>query len=209
MSSYKKDVTGDHHPEQVQVFQEGQKVKLVVNSDKHKEYSFSLGAAKKVKVIFQDLTQDRVKDIFLTYYNKNSNQAQNFLVAYENGQMSSVSLPEMLDITAQFENNYQASIKINQTKQSYMLDLLNHKGQLEKTGVYHHGALNEPMELMVSPIKYLHIIRLRDLSLGLKGRQIVNEGYGGANLAYVDSTWKRSNSHWELQKVSVRKITKK
>ncbi|NMD70463.1 hypothetical protein HHO41_09180 [Bacillus sp. DNRA2] len=206
MSSYKKDVTGDHHPEQVQVIKEGQKVKLVVNTGNYKAYSFSLGAAKKVKLIFQDLTQDRVKDIFLTSFNKNSNQVLNLLVAYENGEISNVSLPETLDITAQFENNYQASIKINQTKQSYMVNLLNYKGQLEKTGVYHNGALNEPTELMVSELTSLHIIRHKDLSLGLKGRQFVDDGYGGAKFAYVDSTWKRINANWELQKTTVRKI---
>lgn len=207
INSVKKDVTGDHRTELIEVINKGSSTKLYISNDKNRLVSFSLGRnTLKTNITFQDLTQDGIKDIFVTFVNKKSDQEQYLLLAYENQQFISIPLPETVDITAQFENNYQASININQTKQSYTLNLRHRKEKLEKNGVYHHGALNEPMELIVSSIQSHQLIRLKDLSFGIKGRQLVDEGYGGAKLAFVDSTWKRVNGTWELQKTTVKKI---
>jgi hypothetical protein len=206
LATFKKDVTGDKLPDKIQIIKSGKIVKMQVISKKNKNYIINLGEVQKPSVVFQDLTQDEVKDIFISNNNKKGGEAEYYLFSFGNEQMNKISLPEGLNIIAQFENNYQASIKINQSGKAYTLDFRHQKENFEKRGLYQNGALNEPTELMVSSIHSLQLTRNKDLTFGLKGRQLVDDGYGGAKMAFVDSSWKWVNGNWELQKTSVKKI---
>ncbi|WP_147534707.1 hypothetical protein [Bacillus marasmi] len=206
--SYKKDVTGDHEVEDIELIKKGASTKLTISNNEGRLKSVPLGNTSKTNIVFQDVTQDGIKDIFVTYSTNNKKKEQSILLVFENQQIKSIPLPETVDITAQYENNYQASIKINDLNQTNTLSLSHRKNQLEQKGVYHHGSLNEPMELIVSPINTVHLTRLKDLSFGIKGRQLVEEGYGGEKLAYVDSSWKRVNGNWVLQKAKIKKYFK-
>ena len=204
LATYKTELTGDHHLEKIQLIKkENDRLEMVIVSKK--SYQIPLPSGKEPKIIFKDMNQDSIKDIFIYISSKDYDKAATyFIYTLKDENLSRMIVPEGLPVTAQFRNGYKASVQINQTGQTFVMDLNKQKKQYDQQGIYQNGMLNEPTELMVSGVKTLKPVRLRDLSIGLKGRQLISDGYNDEMIGYVDSTWKWSNHHWELQNTIVK-----
>lgn len=212
IATYKKDITGDNQPEKIQVIRTlDKKIEINIITPDEKKYKISLAGEQKPTISFKDLNQDHVKDIFIANPGKDgvTPSEEYLLYSFNDEQLSKIELPEALTLTTQYENDYKASILINQSGIVYTIDLHDRKTSLEQMGLYQNGFLNEPTELMVNSIENLKPVRLKDLTVGLKGRQPVGDAYNEDIIAYVESTWKWTNGTWEMQKTVVKKTNKK
>lgn len=209
LATYRTELTGDHHLEKIQVIKkENNRVEMVIDSKK--SYQIPLSKGIEPKLIFKDMNQDSVKDIFIAISSKDYDKAATYnIYTLKDDNLNRMILPEGMPVTAQFKNEYKASIQINQTGQTFVIDLNKQKKRYDQQGIYQNGLLNEPTELMVSGLNTLKPVRLRDLSIGLKGRQLISDGYNDELIGYVDSTWKWSNNHWELQNTIVKQVKPK
>jgi hypothetical protein len=206
LASYKKDISGDRVPEIIRIIHHSNENKreLTIKSGNRKPFKIPVASGPKPSIIFQDLTQDRIKDVIICVPGRGKMVPTYQLLSFANGQLNKIPLPEELTMVAQFEKNYQASIIINEANKAYTLNLTDRRKSLERKGLYQKGNLNEPTELMVHPFESLKLVRFRDLTYGLTGRQLIDDGYGGEKIAYIDSTWKWVNGGWKLQKTSVK-----
>ena len=213
--TYTKDITGDDKPDKISIsgIHKGKKYKnLEINivTSKDKKYGIPLSGNQKPTVSFKDLNYDGTKDLFVSSTDfKGKNAIENHLYSFKNDQFTNIGLPESLSLTAQLENNYLASIVIDQTGNEYRIDVKNKKQSLDRTGLYQNGRLNEPTELIVHSFSQINPVRLRDMKFGLKGSQTIGDSYTGATIANVFSIWKWSNGRWELQKTVVKKSRNK
>jgi hypothetical protein len=214
LASYKKDITGDHQQDRIEVkgITVGEKFKNVeidIITSKDKKYNIPLTGNQKPKVFFKDLNQDGLKDLLVSSTPYEENETNFHLYSFKDDQFTNIGLPDPLSLTAQLENNYQASIVIDKTGNEYAIDLKNKRKSFERSGLYQNGRLNEPTELIVKSFEQITPVRLRDMKVGLKTSQLIGEGYTGDSIAKVVSTWKWSNGRWELLKTGIKKIDKK
>ncbi|MGJ7921174.1 hypothetical protein [Neobacillus sp. LXY-4] len=209
LATYHKDVIGDSQNEKIQVvkFSKENKIEIQIMNGKKIIDIIGVKGNQIPSIVLQDFTQDGRKDIFISKpQSKDHSQTNHQLYSFQNEKLSKISLPEELVMVAQLENNYKAMVQINQSGKAYTLDLRNKKKYFDKKGIYQKGYLNEPTELMVQPFETFKLVRLRDLTFGLKGRQVIDEGFDGEKIAFVDSTWKWINGNWELQNSVVKRI---
>lgn len=215
LTSYKKDLTGDDQFEHIQIKKNSgnknsNKIEITISTSNKKTFNIPYTGDKVPKVSFVDYNQDHITDIFIMSPKTKGGTPSEFqLFSLINEQLTKIKLPDALTLEAQFENDYQASIRINESGAAYTLDLHDQKKDFDQKGLYQNGSLNEPTELMVHSFDKLNPVRLKDMSVGLKGRQPIGEEYDGILIAYVDSTWKWVNSSWELQSTELKKIMNK
>lgn len=212
LTSYKKDLTGDDQLEHIQIKKNSEgkknnKIEITISTSTKKTFQIPFTGEKEPKVAFVDYNQDHVTDIFIMSPNTKGGTPSEFqLFSLINEQLTKIELPEALTLEAQLENDYQASIRINESGAAYTLDLHDQKKGFDQKGLYQNGSLNEPAELMVHSFDNLKPVRLKDMSVGLKGRQPIGEEYDGILIAYVDSTWKWINGRWELESTELKKV---
>lgn len=215
IETYNVDITGDNQAEKIEIrgISKGKgynKMFLDINSSNDKKYKFTLTGNQKPTILFRDLNHDHVKDLFIATHTKKDTSLSDFhLYSLKDHQFTNIELPETLSLTAQFEKDYQASIQIDQSGKVHKVDLSERKTNFDNIGLYQNGNLNEPTELIVGTFEKLKPVLLRDMSIGLKGRQTISEGYERSNIAYVDSTWKWAEGSWQLQNSVVKKINQK
>jgi hypothetical protein len=213
LASYKKDITGDHQQDIIKIngIATGQKLKnleINITTSSNKKYNIPLTGNQKPTVYFKDLNQDGLKDLFVSSTPPKENATDSRLFSFKDDQFTNIGFPEPLSLTAQFENNYQASIMIDKTGKKYSIDLKNKRKNFERSGLYQNGRLNEPTELMVHSIEHINPVRLRDMKFGIKASQSISDSYTETAIANVVSTWKWSNGRWELLKTVVKKVAK-
>ena len=207
--TYKKDITGDNQQDIIEVkgINAGEKfnnLEIDIITSKNKKYNIPLTGSKKPKVIFKDLNQDGLKDLFVASSPLEENENDFHLYSFNDDQFTNIGLPEPLSLTAQFENNYQASIVIDKTGNEYTIDLKNKRESFERSGLYQNGRLNEPTELLIHSNVQIIPERLKNMNVGLKIIQPLGESFSGITHANFVSTWEWRNGRWELRKTVVK-----
>ena len=203
----KIDVTGDGKEDTVEIkgvpYEEGssymKEIVLSVTASNGKTYKTDLDSGFEPMIDFPDLNHDGIADMFISIPTGGSGGISNyFLYTLKDFQLTDITVPAPLMITSQFLDGYKASITIENTGQSYTFDLKDRKKEYERLGIYHHGKLNEPMELMVDPYSTLKPFIVKNDSSGLKGVQQVSGAYHADEIAFIESTWYLENGKWNV-----------
>ncbi|ESU33561.1 hypothetical protein G3A_05000 [Bacillus sp. 17376] len=215
ISEEKVDVTGDGKKDLIYVkgvpYEEGaqflKKIFLKIRASNGENYKIDLEAGYDPTNIYKDLNHDSVKDIFISVPTGGSGGLSNFyLYSLKDFQVTNLTVPEPLAASSQFEDGYKASIKLQETGQSYTFDLSDRKEEYESLGLYQDGKLNEPTELMVLPFGILKPIKVKDDFYGLKGIQRINGAYNADGIANIESTWLYEKGKWRVINAEVKSL---
>lgn len=212
VSEEKVDITGDGKKDLIYVkgvpFEEGaqflKKIYLKIKASNGETYKIDLEGGYDPTTIYIDLNHDAVKDIFISVPTGGSGGLSNFyLYTLKDFKVTNLTVPEPLTVSSQFEENYKASITIEETGQSYSFDLSDRKEDYDRLGLYQNGKLNEPTELMVLPYGTLEPVKIKDDQFGLKGSQRINGAYNADGIANLESKWLYEKGEWKLQSAEV------
>lgn len=215
ISEEKVDVTGDGKKDLIYVkgvpFEEGaqflKEIYLKIRASNGKVYKIDLEGGYDPKTTYKDLNHDSVKDILMSIPTGGSGGLSNFyLYSLRDFQVTNLNVPEPLAVSSQFEDDYQASITIEETGQSYSFDLSDRKADYERMGLYQDGKLNEPTELMVLPFGTLKPIKVKNGLYGLKGSQRINGAYNADGIANIESTWLYEEGKWQVLNTEVKSL---
>lgn len=212
-----RDVTGDGKKDILYVmgtpFEEGsmflKKVWMKVETFDGQTFTIPLEGGYDPKVKYKDLNHDGVSDIFIAIATGGSGGLSNYyLYTLKDNQLTNLTIPPTLTLNGQFQDQYKAVLKIENTGQSYTFDLRSRAKDYERLGLYQNGKLNEPTELMILPYSTLEPVLVRGKQYGLKGIQRFSGAYNADTIGFVESTWFYENGEWKLVKTAVKTTEK-
>jgi hypothetical protein len=215
MIQYKQDISGDGKGDHLILkgilYEEEQnfykKIVLKVKTSEGKKYKEKLEGGHHPKATLMDVNGDSVKDVLVSVETGDSSNGSRFhLYSFKNGIQTDLGVPDPLTVTSQFEENYQATIKIENTKETFSFDLGHRKKQYNLLGLYQDGKLNEPMELMVMPYSMLKPVILDDGKTGLEGVQRFSGAGNEDTIGYIHSFWVIENGLWKLAGTEVKRL---
>ncbi|MBS4195475.1 FG-GAP repeat domain-containing protein [Lederbergia citri] len=206
---YHHDVTGDGQPEKITVY--GTPLK------DNKDYYYEVWAEVEGKGIskiqinyeggfepkleFADLNHDGVDDILFSSATGGSGGIYNYaLHTVKDGKIYEIPLPEPLSIESSFQNNFKAIMTIPGMKNPIHLDLSSRKEDYIKLGLYQkNGMLNEPNELMIDPIAYFKIVKIKGKEgYGLKSYRQVSGAVHADVIGIVEVRSYYENGKWNM-----------
>jgi hypothetical protein len=214
ISKEKADISGDGKEEEILLkgvsYQKEdtflEKIYIDISASNRKKYTFPLESGTKAALQLVDLNDDGVKDVFASVLKGESERiVQNYSYSMKNFVHTNMALPEPLEIDSHFLNGYKAEIKLAKTGQTYLFDLKDRRKYYKKLGLYYHGKLNEPTELIVNPFSSLQPIPVENNKVGLLGEQRVSGIANADMIATVESTWSYIQGHWKLVRIVVHK----
>lgn len=212
-----QDVTGDSKPDHIfikgQPYDEGagflKEIKLEVQASNGKTYSKDLEGGYEPAIMFEDLNHDNVKDMFISIPTGGSGGLSHYyLYTLKDFDLKDLGIPEGLVTTSQFQDDYKATLEIQNTGQTFEFDLKDRKKEYNRLGLYHNGKLNEPTELMIDPYGSMKPVLLKNGQYGLRAVQGVSGAYHADGIGYIESLWFYENGKWVLQDVKVMKTVK-
>ncbi|MDE3838727.1 hypothetical protein C0966_04945 [Bacillus methanolicus] len=218
VSQDKVDVTGDGKKDKVTIigilFEEGanflKEIFLEIDASNGKKYKVKLEGGYEPQVKYEDFNHDQVKDLFISIPTGGSGGLSNYyLYTLKDFNLTDLTVPEPLVMTSQFEENYQASLVIDETGQKYTFDLKDRKADYDRLGLYVNGKLNEPTELMIFPYSTLKPVIVKDNKYGLLGVQRISGAYSADGIAFAESIWIYENGKWKLVNSKVYETNKK
>ena len=203
------DISGDGKLDQIEIkgihYEEGsaylKKIFLEINPSNGKKVQEELDGGYEPSLKLVDLNHDGLDDLLISIPTGGSGGLSNFyLYTFKDAKLTDLGIPEPLNITSQFLNNYKAAMTIDHTGEVFTFDLKSRKKDYNRLGLYTKGILNEPRELMVDPYSTLKpiIIKEKGESYGLKAIQQVSGAYHADGIAFVESTWYYENGKWNL-----------
>lgn len=215
LASYKVDLTGDEKKEKVTLkgITFGKRTKyfkefhLSVKSGSNDPYKATIAGGFKPNLYFMDLTNDKIDEILLEVPTGGSGGVYDYYAfRYADGKIAAMELPEPLVLYGTFKNNYKVSILVQETHESYTLDVRNKKKKYDKLGIFQRGKLVESSEPMISEYTYLQTRdEDRDGVSELVGIQSIFGTSVNDKLAQVYSTWKYLDNKWILKGVIVKR----
>ncbi|RFU70426.1 hypothetical protein D0469_07515 [Peribacillus saganii] len=213
IKTVKKDVTGDRGRDKVSLmgipYEDNSSffktIYLVVKEKNGKQEKVQLDGGYEPIMKFADFNRDKVKDVLVNVSTGGSGGTINsYVYSFAEGNAKNLSSPPSVSATAQFEDDYKASIALAGQK-PVMIDVRNRKKDYARLGLYSNGKLNEPTELMVDLYSVMKIVRLPS-GKGLKGIQRVSGAYRADALAEITSVWFYENGEWRMVSASSKQI---
>jgi len=172
---------------------------LLIKGSNGQIYTAELDSGFDPILKFDDLNHDGIMDIYITIPTGSSGGiAHHFLYTLKDFILTDIGVPDSLMITSEFQNNYKASITIDNTGQTYNFNLISRKKDYDQLGLFVKGKLNEPRELMIDPYSSLKPVIVKDELYGLKGIQQISGAYHADSIAFVESKWFYENGKWNL-----------
>lgn len=176
---------------------------IQIDKPNQKGKKISLISGRNPRIHLADLNQDGIKDILVNINNEGEFQAKAY--TFNKSILSTLNLPEPLEVESHFSNGYKANITVNEIAGRYVIDLKERKKYYEKLGLFSHGKLNEPTELTIYPFSKMTPIKLKNNHTGFKCRQLITGSAQSDVVAYIDSVWLYKNGSWKLADVTVLK----
>ncbi len=207
LTEEKEDISGDRKDDTIILkgipYEEGaaflKEIQLQIIGSNGKTYTVELEPGYEPTITFVDIDHDGVEDLLISIPSGGSGGITNYsLFTFKDFQLKEITTPDSLTITSQFLDQYQASITIENTGQSYNFDLKDRKRDYDRLGIYYKGKLNEPRELMIDPYSTLKPIIVKENTYGLKAIQQVSGAYHADGIAFIESTWYYENGKWNL-----------
>ncbi|MBS4200385.1 hypothetical protein KHA93_12155 [Bacillus sp. FJAT-49732] len=204
---YRHDVTGDGIPEKITVYG----IPLKDNKDYYQEVWAEVEGKgiRKIKINceggfepkleFADLNHDGVDDILYSSAKGGSGGLYNFtLHTVKGGTLSEIPLPEPLPIESSFQNNFKAVMTIPGIQNPIQLDLSDRKADYIRLGLYqNNGMLNEPAELIIDPIAFFKIVKIKGKEeYGIKSYRQVSGAYHADGIGTVEVLFYYKNGQW-------------
>ncbi|GIN58403.1 hypothetical protein J8TS2_27220 [Lederbergia ruris] len=204
---YKHDVTGDGKADEIMVYGipfKGdspyyQKVWAEIMTSGGQKLKIDYEGGYEPKLDFADLNHDGVKDILYSSATGGSGGLYNYaLHTAKGGKIKEIPLPTPLTIQGYFDQDFVAVIKIPGIEKPIILDLWNRRKDYISMGLYQkNGQLNEPTELMIDPIAFFEVIKIKGKNgYGLKGYRQISGAYHADGLGVVETDWYFENGKW-------------
>ncbi|MFS0636020.1 hypothetical protein AB1K84_08945 [Mesobacillus foraminis] len=217
---YKKeiDITGDGKKDLIEMigvpFEKGtlflKEIYVTAKTSEGKNIKIDFEGGYEPSLQIKDLDHDGVKDLFVGVATGGSGGLSNYyLYSLKGSNLSDLTVPDPLTISSTFENNYKATIKLDDVGESYQFNLSNRKKEYDRLGLYHNGKLNEPGELMVFPFSTLKAVKVKGNKAGVKGVQRFSGVSNGDTIGFVESSWYLEDGKWKLINTSVQKTLEK
>jgi len=208
---YDEDVTGDGKKDLIVLegipFETGslymKKIWAQITVSEGKKFRIPYEPGYEPEMQFADLNHDGVKDMLGSSNSGGSGGIIQYrLDTLKGGILKNLPMPTGLKLTGKFENALSASLKIENTNETYLIDLRKRKKDYIRLGIYQKdGTLNEPLELMIDPVAVFKQVKIKGKKgYGLTGYQQVSGAYHADKLGNVISTWYLKNGKWELVK---------
>ncbi|PLS14683.1 hypothetical protein CVD28_26910 [Bacillus sp. M6-12] len=213
IKTLKKDVTGDNRREKISLvgvpYEDNnsffKNIYLIVKEKNGRKVKVPLEGGYEPKINFADFNHDRIKDVLVTVSTGGSGGLiSSYVYSFAGGRTKNLTVPPPVSVTAQFEEDYKASIAVG-GKKPVTIDVSSRKEDYARLGLYNKGKLNEPTELMVDPYSVMKIVRLPG-GKGLKGVQRVSGAYHADALADIASVWFYKDGEWRMVKSSVKPL---
>ncbi|GLB61309.1 hypothetical protein NCCP133_34390 [Cytobacillus sp. NCCP-133] len=214
ISKDKMDVSGDKKDDTVYIkgvfYEEGaaflKEIFLEVAASDGKTYKAELSGGYEPLLEFEDLNQDNIRDIYISIPTGGSGGLSNYyLYTLRDFQLTDLTVPGSLVINSQYENEYKATVSIQETGKSYFFDLRDRRKEYERLGLYINGKLSEPTELIVNPYSTLKVTSVEGKK-GLMGVQRISGAYNADTIAFVESFWLYEEGKWMLKNIKVMKM---
>ncbi|NQD67074.1 hypothetical protein HP456_14255 [Bacillus haikouensis] len=212
VKSYSKDVTGDGKTDKIELkaipyspdalFLKEVWAEITTSNGSEMRIDYEGGYEPQIKYV--DLNHDGIKDmLFSTATGGSGGLYYMALHTLADNKLLNLGLPEGLTIQAQFQDNYKSVITFTDTNQSYTIDLRDRKEEYERLGIYTDGKLNEPMELIVSPLAFFEPSKIKGKTdKGLKGYQQISGAYKADGIGTAESYWYYENDKWNLVEIN-------
>ncbi|WP_409254048.1 hypothetical protein V1502_09165 [Bacillus sp. SCS-153A] len=211
ITAYQKDVTGDGTNDLITLwgkpFEPGalfyKELWAEVEPSEGKKFRMDYEGGYEPEIQFPDLNHDGVRDLLQSSATGGSGGLYNYsLYTLADEVKKEIGMPPALPINAHFENNYKGVIIIEDTKESFTVDLVDRKADYDRLGIYKNGRLNEPTEMMVIPYAMLDRVKIPGKKgEGLKGIQRISGAYQADPVGNVYSYWYYEEGKWTLANV--------
>ncbi|WP_282936989.1 hypothetical protein [Paenibacillus sp. RC67] len=147
-----------------------------------------------------DVNGDHISDICLsTSQDSNGDTSSLLIYSIQNHQAVPVPLPAPLNIKGMLKDNYKASVTIQNTNQTYMLNLLERRTLYDAMGYYQNSRLLKSAKAIVNGYTKLEPIdRDKDGTWELKGIQPITIPSNDNTIALAESLWKWRYNQWTL-----------
>jgi hypothetical protein len=209
----KVDLTNDGKEETIQLkgipfsgggsyYKETELIVLLANGNR---IQTTLTGGKSGTVEIKDLNGDKRKDLLIKIpIDPEKDTYEYFLYSVKNNKLMEWPIPKPVYVEGHFDHHYNALIKVNNHATYQKINLSKHKKTYENLGIYHHGILNEPREVMVSDYLDLSPVRMKNGKFGIKGVQKVFGPIENDAIATVTSIWSyHPKKEWMLEKTSL------
>lgn len=203
---YSHDVTGDGKEDQLFVygvpFESNslffKKVWVEITPTEGKPFIINYEGGYEPKLDFVDLNHDGIDDILYSSATGGSGGLHNYAVhSVVGGKVEDLGIPQALPIEGYFLDDFQSILTIPGIESPIHLDLSDRKEDYLRLGLYQkNGKLNEPTELMISPIAIFEVTLIQN-GFGLKGYQQVSGAYRADGIGTVMTTFWYENGKWE------------
>ncbi|MCJ8007618.1 hypothetical protein ACFFF5_15720 [Lederbergia wuyishanensis] len=209
---YHHDVTGDGIPEKITVY--GNPLKD--NKDYYQEVCAEIEGKgiRKIQILYEggfepklefvDLNHDGADDILYSSATGGSGGLYNFaLHTIKEGTLRELPLPEPLPVESSFQNNFKAFMTVPGIPNPIQLNLSNRSEDYIRLGLYQKkGMLNEPAELMIDPIAFFQIVKIKGKAgYGLKSYRQVSGAYHADGIGTIEVLSYFENGEWSTMKV--------
>ncbi|WP_018663584.1 hypothetical protein [Heyndrickxia acidiproducens] len=206
---YDEDITGDGKKDSIVLkgmpFEKRgrylKKIRADISTSDGKAFRIDYEPGYEPALQFVDLNHDGVKDVLGFSESGGSGGIIRYrLDTFSGGVGKSLPLPPALKLAGKFEDVFAASLRMEDTKSTYFIDLRKRKDDYIRLGIYQHdGTLNEPLELMIDPVAVYKPQKVKGKKgFGLTGYQQVSGAYHADRLGTVVSTWYFEDGKWQL-----------
>ncbi len=204
---YHHDVTGDGKPEKITLFGIPfdnnsaffRTLWAVIELRDGTQIKINYEGGYEPRLEFADLNHDGVDDILYSSATGGSGGLYNYaLHTVKNSKLQEIPLPAPLQIDGAFQNDFKAVIHIPGIKKPIILDLTSRKADYISSGLYQkNGQLNEPTELMIDPIAFFELVKIKGKKgYGLKGYRQISGAYHADQLGTVEVKWYFEKGKW-------------
>ncbi|MCM3584219.1 hypothetical protein M3182_00500 [Mesobacillus maritimus] len=216
----KLDLTGDKIEDVVKIVGTPLKTKspllkeifLAVKTSEGTSIRYPLDAGYNPTATFHDFDHDGKKDIFINLEtSEKGGEIKSYLFTIKNALLEEENSPNSLTVFSHFDEDYKATIKIDETGKSYHFDLSDRRLRYNRLGLYQDGKLNEPMELKVYSYGSLKPTETTSGKTILKGLQRISGVSEKDTIGYIESQWELIDGEWKLihTKIKEKKEEKK
>ncbi|MGD8192184.1 hypothetical protein ACQCN2_19615 [Brevibacillus ginsengisoli] len=210
------DVTGDGTPDIVSLV--GKKLRedspyydqlyiTVANPKDQKYITIPLQGGYNPKMKFCDFNKDKVQDIYVSVETGGSGGFTNtYLYTVKNNQSTELPVPNPLQVTGAYQDNYQVKFTIVNTGREFVLSLEDRKKEYDQAGIYKNGKLIKPPTITVNPYSLLLPVDVNhDGTCELQGVQRITGISNADTIAYAVSIWRWTDNQWSLAEANIRK----
>lgn len=210
------DVTGDGKPDTVSLVGKKQsqdspfyeQIYVTVANPEDRQYiTIPIQGGYNPLLKFCDFNRDKLNDIYVSVETGGSGGYTNtYLYTVKNNQSVELPVPNPLQVTGTYQENYQVKFTIVNIGRDFVIGLQDRKQEYDQAGVYRNGKLVNPPNITVNTYSQLIPIDVdRDGVCELQGVQRITGIANADTIAYAVSVWRWTDNQWSLAEATIRK----